>query len=120
MRFSSGTRNEETAKLAMLVDEQVHRLLPDHVVGSLLNFGLPVTGINQAYSTSGTIGSQDCDLSASLDSERFAGRQLPQNTAGRAGGAIPECAIQLPGRRHDGPDLELRPAVADRYPDQRA
>jgi multidrug efflux pump subunit AcrB len=69
MRFSSGTRIEETAKLAVLVDEQVHRLLPGHVVGSLLNCGLPVTGINQAYSTSGTIGSQDCDLSVSLDSQ---------------------------------------------------
>jgi multidrug efflux pump subunit AcrB len=69
MRFSSGTRIEETAKLAVMVDEQVHRLLPDHVVGSLLNCGLPVTGINQAYSTSGTIGSQDCDLSVSLDSQ---------------------------------------------------
>ena len=69
MRFSSGTRIEETAKLAVLVDEQVHRLLPGHVTGSLLNCGLPVTGINQAYSTSGTTGSQDCDLSVSLDSQ---------------------------------------------------
>ncbi len=68
-RFSSGTRIEETAKLAVLVDEQVRRLLPGHVVGSLLNCGLPATGINQAYSTSGTIGSQDCDLSISLDNQ---------------------------------------------------
>jgi multidrug efflux pump subunit AcrB len=69
MRFASGTRIEETAKLAVLVDEQVHRLLPGHVIGSLLNCGLPVSGINQAYSTTGTIGSQDCDLSVSLDSQ---------------------------------------------------
>jgi multidrug efflux pump subunit AcrB len=69
MRFSFGTRIEETAKLAVLVDERVHRLLPGHVIGSLLNCGLPATGINQAYSTSGTIGSQDCDLSVSLDSQ---------------------------------------------------
>ena len=69
MRFSSGTRIEETAKLAVLVDQQVHQLLPNHVVGSLLNCGLPATGINQAYSTSGTIGSQDCDISVSLDNQ---------------------------------------------------
>jgi multidrug efflux pump subunit AcrB len=69
MRFSSGTRIEETAKLAVLVDQQVHQLLPNHVVGSLLNCGLPTTGINQAYSTSGTIGSQDCDISVSLDNQ---------------------------------------------------
>jgi multidrug efflux pump subunit AcrB len=69
MRFASGTRIEETAKLAVLVDQQVHQLLPDHVIGSLLNCGLPSTGINQAYSTSGTVGSQDCDLSVSLDNQ---------------------------------------------------
>ena len=69
MRFASGTRIEETAKLAVLVDQQVHELLPDHVIGSLLNCGLPQTGINQAYSTSGTIGSQDCDISISLDNQ---------------------------------------------------
>ncbi len=68
-RFSSGTRFEETAKLSELVDAQVRRLLPGHVVGSLLNCGLPTSGINQAYSTSGTIGSQDCDLSISLDDQ---------------------------------------------------
>ena len=50
----------------------------------------------------------------------LAGRELSQNIAGRAGGALPGCAIQLPGRRHDGADPELRPAVADRHPDQRA
>ena len=69
MRFASGTRIEETAKLAVLVDQQVHELLPSHVVGSLLNCGLPSTGINQAYSNSGTIGSQDCDLTVSLDDQ---------------------------------------------------
>ena len=69
MRFASGTRIEETAKLAVLVDQQVHELLPGHVVGSLLNCGLPSTGINQAYSNSGTIGSQDCDLTVSLDNQ---------------------------------------------------
>jgi len=69
MRFPSGTRIEETAKLAVLVDQHVHALLPGHVVTSLLNCGLPTTGINQAYSTSGTVGSQDCDLSVALDNQ---------------------------------------------------
>jgi multidrug efflux pump subunit AcrB len=69
MRFSSGTRIEETAKLAVLVDQQVHTLLRGHVVTSLLNCGLPSTGINLAYSTTGTIGSQDCDLSVALNNQ---------------------------------------------------
>lgn len=53
----------------MLVDGQVRALLPGRVVGSLLNCGLPISGINQAYSTSGTVGSQDCDLSVSLGNQ---------------------------------------------------
>jgi multidrug efflux pump subunit AcrB len=69
MRFSSGTRIEQTAKLAALGDQQVHGLLPGNVVGSLLNCGLPTTGINQAYSNSGTIASQDCDLTVLLDNQ---------------------------------------------------
>lgn len=69
MRFPTGTRIEETAKRAVLVDQEVHAVLPGRIVTTLLNCGLPETGINQAYSTSGTIGSQDCDLSVALNDQ---------------------------------------------------
>jgi multidrug efflux pump subunit AcrB len=39
------------------------------VIGTLANCGLPVSGINQAYSANGTIGSQDCDITISLDNQ---------------------------------------------------
>jgi multidrug efflux pump subunit AcrB len=51
------------------VDQQIRDLLPGHVVGTLLNCGLPVSGINQAYSDTGTVGSQDCDITISLDDQ---------------------------------------------------
>jgi multidrug efflux pump subunit AcrB len=59
-RFQSGTRIEDSAKLGVLVEQQVRDLLPGHVTNTL---------INQAYSTSGTVGSQDCDLTISLDNQ---------------------------------------------------
>jgi multidrug efflux pump subunit AcrB len=67
MRAPVGTRIEESGKIAVLVGEQIRDLLPGHVTGTLLNCGLPVSGINQAYSNTGTVGSQDCDITVSLD-----------------------------------------------------
>ena len=69
VRFPIGTRIEETAKNAVLVDGQIRKLLPGHVAGTLVNCGLPVSGINQAYGATGTVGSSDCDLTISLDSQ---------------------------------------------------
>jgi multidrug efflux pump subunit AcrB len=69
VRFPAGTRIEETAKSAILVDGQIRALLPGHVTGTLANCGLPVSGINQAYSANGTIGTQDCDITISLDNQ---------------------------------------------------
>jgi multidrug efflux pump subunit AcrB len=69
VRFPAGTRIEESGKSAVLVDQQIRALLPGHVTGILVNCGLPISGINQAYSATGTIGSQDCDLIISLDSQ---------------------------------------------------
>ena len=69
LRTPVGTRIEETSKVSTLVDAEVHRLLPGHVTNTLLNCGLATSGINQAYSTTGTVGSTDCDITISLDNE---------------------------------------------------
>ncbi len=69
LRFPTGTRIEESARLSVLVDGQIRALLPGRVTGTVSNCGLPISGINQAYSASGTAGSQDCDITISLDSD---------------------------------------------------
>lgn len=69
IRTPNGTRIEETSKVAVLVDQQARQILKPHVSNTLLNCGLPTTGINQAYSNTGTIGSQDCDITISLDND---------------------------------------------------
>jgi multidrug efflux pump subunit AcrB len=98
IRFASGTRIEETAKLAVLVDQQVHELLPGRVVSSILNCGLPTTGINQAYSTSGTVGSQDCDLTVSLDNQASPVAQYQQTLRAELAQRFPGAQFSfLPG-----------------------
>jgi multidrug efflux pump subunit AcrB len=69
MRAPVGTRIEESSKIAVLVEQQIRDLLPGHVTGTLLNCGLPVSGINRAYSNTGTVGSQDCDITITLDNQ---------------------------------------------------
>src|SRR3984885_10614837 len=69
MRAPVGTRIEESGKIAVLVEQQIRDLLPGHVTGTLVNCGLPVMGINQAYINTGTTGSQDCDITISLDNQ---------------------------------------------------
>ncbi len=67
LRTPAGTRIEETSKISVLVDDAIHALLPGHVTNTLLNCGLPVSGINQAYGNTGTVGTTDCDVTISLD-----------------------------------------------------
>ena len=69
VRFPAGTRIEESAKSSVLVEKKIRDLLPGHVTSVLVNCGLPTSGINQTYSDTGTIGSQDCDLTISLDNQ---------------------------------------------------
>ncbi|HUE68111.1 MAG TPA: efflux RND transporter permease subunit [Candidatus Acidoferrum sp.] len=69
MRAPVGTRIEESGKIGVLVEQQIRALLPGHVTGVLLNCGLPNSGINQAYSNTGTVGAQDCDITISLDNQ---------------------------------------------------
>src|ERR1700722_11346716 len=69
LRAPAGTRIEEASKISVLVEQQIRDLLPGHVTGTLVNCGLPVMGINQAYTNTGTTGSQDCDITISLDNQ---------------------------------------------------
>ncbi len=66
MRAPIGTRIEEAGKIAVLVNAAIERLLPGQVRNVIDNCGLPISSINQAYNSSGTIGPQDCDITISL------------------------------------------------------
>lgn len=69
MRALIGTRIEDSGKLAALVDQEVRKALSGKVKGIVANCGLPISGINEVYSASETIGPSDCDLTISLNSD---------------------------------------------------
>jgi multidrug efflux pump subunit AcrB len=67
VRAQTGTRIEETTKLADQIGEAIHKIIPAAELDGIVdNIGLSVSGINMAYNNSGTIGVQDADILVSL------------------------------------------------------
>jgi multidrug efflux pump subunit AcrB len=67
VRAQTGTRIEETTRLADRIGEAVKAIIPtNELAGVVDNIGLSVSGINMAYNNSGTIGVQDADILISL------------------------------------------------------
>ncbi len=68
IRAQTGTRIEETTKLADRIGEAIRRIIPAGELGGITdNIGLSVSGINMAYNNSGTIGVEDADILISLN-----------------------------------------------------
>jgi multidrug efflux pump subunit AcrB len=67
MRAPTGTRIEETARLADQVEEVVRQVVPAAQLNTILdNLGLPYSGINLSYSNAGTIGTLDGEIQVAL------------------------------------------------------
>ncbi len=70
MRAPLGTRIEVSGRIATLVSDSIHELLPGQVENVVSNCGLPVGPHNLAFIPTPTIGSQDCDLTILLRNEK--------------------------------------------------
>src|SRR5262245_24240899 len=67
VRAKTGTRIEETARLADLIENSIRRVIPAQEVESILdNIGLPYSTINYMHNASGLIGAADADILISL------------------------------------------------------
>jgi len=67
LRGPTGTRIEETARICDRVETYVRGAIPPGEIESVAdNIGLPISGINLAYSNSGPIGPMDADILISL------------------------------------------------------
>jgi CzcA family heavy metal efflux pump len=67
VRAKTGTRIEETARLADLIENSIRRVIPPQELDNILdNIGLPYSTINYMHSTSGLIGVADADILVSL------------------------------------------------------
>ena len=68
VRAPIGTRIEETAALFDHIEARIRQVIPPDSLGTIVdNIGLPVSGINRAYSNTGGVGPQDGDILISLN-----------------------------------------------------
>jgi CzcA family heavy metal efflux pump len=70
VRARPGLRVEETARLCDEIETVLHQEIPHGELRTILdNVGLPNSGINQSYSSNGTIGTSDAEILIALDPE---------------------------------------------------
>src|SRR5208282_3735081 len=70
VRARPGLRVEETARLCDEIEATLRQEIPKGQLQTVLdNIGLPNSGINQSYSSNGTIGSSDAEILIALDPE---------------------------------------------------
>jgi CzcA family heavy metal efflux pump len=70
VRARAGLRVEETARLCDEVEATLREEIPQGQLQTILdNIGLPNSGINQSYSSNGTIGTGDAEILIALDPE---------------------------------------------------
>ena len=68
MRAKTGTRIEQTARLADEIENSIRTVIPANELMTIVdNIGLPTSGINLSYSSSAPIGSADADILITLN-----------------------------------------------------
>jgi CzcA family heavy metal efflux pump len=71
VRARAGLRVEETARLCDEIESVLRQEVPKGQLQTVLdNIGLPNSGINQSYSSNGTIGSSDAEILIALNPEK--------------------------------------------------
>ena len=67
VRMKSGTRIEETARSVDLIEQMIRQIIPaGQLEGIIDNLGIPYSGINTSYNTTGTMSPADGDILVSL------------------------------------------------------
>ncbi|UAK25954.1 efflux RND transporter permease subunit [Sphingomonas nostoxanthinifaciens] len=98
VRAPVGTRLEESSALFGRIEDRIRSAIPrDQIVSIVDNIGQPVSGINNAYSNTGTIGPQDGDILVTLsehhrptaDYVRDLRRILPESFPGSSFAFLP-------------------------------
>jgi len=70
LRARPGLRVEETARLTDEVEAVIRQDIPHEELKTVLdNIGVPYSGLNLSYSTSGVIGTSDAEILVALDAE---------------------------------------------------
>lgn len=76
VRARAGLRVEETARLTDEVEQVIRQRIPKQELSTIIdNIGVPYSGLNLSYSTSGVIGSSDAEIQVALRPDHHATAQ---------------------------------------------
>jgi multidrug efflux pump subunit AcrB len=132
LRAKTGTRIEDTARLADLVEGSIRQTIPSAEMDNILdNIGLPYSNINYIYNRAGLTGAADADIMVSLkekhhrtaDYVRTLRERLPREYPGVAFYFLPADIVTqtlyfgLPAPidiQIDGADVAANQRVADK------
>ena len=106
----AGTRIEEAEVTFGAVEDYIRQVVPkDELKIVIDNIGLPVGGVNLAFSDSATIGSTDGEIQVALNSNhKTPGVDLHQAAAAGTACEVSRSGLFLPTGGHREPDFELR------------
>ena len=101
-RARAGLRVEETARLCDEVEKVLRSDIPKAELETMLdNIGVPYSGINLSYSSSGVIGTSDAEILIALESRTSSSySRLHSAFAPRTAGSLSGSGVFLPARRY--------------------
>jgi multidrug efflux pump subunit AcrB len=97
IRMKAGTRIEETARTTDEIEHMLRRIIPaDQLEGIIDNLGIPYSGINLSYNTSGTTSGADGDILVSLKENHGPTNQIIRAIRGQMPQQFPDVEFWFP------------------------
>jgi multidrug efflux pump subunit AcrB len=97
IRVRSGTRIEETARSVDQIEQMIRQIIPaDQLLGIIDNLGIPYSGINTSYNTTGTVSSADGDILVTLSPKHDPTNNFVQAIRARMHHEFPDVSVWFP------------------------
>jgi multidrug efflux pump subunit AcrB len=93
----AGTRVEETARTVDQIEQMMRQIIPANQVEMMVdNMGIPYSGINLSYNTTGTMSSADCDIMVSLKENHDPTNRFVEAIRARMHQDFPDVGVWFP------------------------
>jgi multidrug efflux pump subunit AcrB len=97
VRTRAGTRIEETARTVDLIEQMIRQIIPANQVQMIVdNMGIPYSGINTSYNTTGTMSAADCDIMVSLKENHDPTNKFVEAIRARTHHDFPDVGVSFP------------------------
>ncbi|MBV8226217.1 MAG: efflux RND transporter permease subunit, partial [Verrucomicrobia bacterium] len=97
VRMRAGTRIEETARTVDQIEQRMRQIIPANQLEQIVdNMGIPYSGINTSYNTTGTMSAADCDIMVSLKENHSPTNQFVEAIRTRTKQDFPDVGYWFP------------------------